>query len=185
MTKFRPELQEDAYYSKYLERQTRTLTLGLQRPADARDVERRAAQLAEIIVGLPRSQAPLAGAGGPKLLSGPTGASPSGPTGPITRLIVDSEVEELAKRHSTNRTLAELHLRRNTWPALVDRFGWDPGLRDDLRRLGDDSLAVSPDGTPKHLTLTELGAKVAAKQQELGIGFNATFPDTWNRGDSD
>ena len=182
-TKYRPQLQEDSYYSKYLERETQGVTLSLLRPPGG-GVQDRAEQLAKTIVELQGSIAQSRELVGPTGPTGPTEmtkALTGGATGPITQLIVDSEVDDLAKRYSANRTMAELLLRPANWARLASRFVKDVGFLHDLRTLTAEGLAEAPDGVPARLKLTDMGKRVATRQQELGIGFNTVVRDIWDR----
>ena len=145
-TKFRPEMQEDSYYSKYLQKKEP----GVQATMAAQSTERRLGELAEKIV---------------VQVSGNADQDQPQKQEKIEKLLEDSEIEYLAERFSLNRTLSELLKFPNLWDELVNSYGEHPDFLKDIDDLTASGLIELPSGDPKDTKLTRTGTEVAEKLQ--------------------
>lgn len=156
-TRFRPEMQEDTFYSQYLERKYSTQS-GQAEPLDVRAY---AKEVTEHIIQT-------------------IGPSVSGSREPIEKLIQDSQLQELVRRRGDSRTLSELFLRPKLWPAIVESWETDSEFRGDLGSLIANGLITSNIRNPRRSQLTELGKRVAEIAQERGVLFSQTNEELWN-----
>lgn len=147
-TKFRPEMQEDVYYSKYLEYQQTDKSVARKAP----DIEAQIENITRKIV---------------KEL----GSSEELSSEPIKRILHDSEIEQITDRLAGSRSLSELFLRPQHWSALVDTYGHLPGFVEDITRLIEASIVTMVNGDYYSCKLTEFGTQVAKDAQRLGFLF--------------
>jgi len=137
-TKFRPEMQEDTYYSKYLERKYSQNSL----PAQSVDTEEHLSLLAESIVakvtaGLPNKKEQ------------------------VFQLLEESELSQMVKRFEMSRTLSELHFNRDQWAKIVERWQESSAFQEDIAALSVANVVAIPDGVVLNARLTPFGEKVA------------------------
>lgn len=147
-TKFRAEMQEDAYYSKYLEQQYTTETL----PTETANVEN---QAKEVVKQIMKEL-------GPELKERKE---------PIERIIRDSQVESVAERVGNNRSLSELFLRPHLWSLVVARWKNDKLFRNAVSNLIEYGVATMKSGDYTTCKLTGFGRKVAEVAESQGILF--------------
>ncbi len=147
-TKFRAEMQEDVYYSKYLERQYTTEIL----PVETANVENQAKEVVE------RIMKEL----GPELKERKE---------PIERIIKGSQVESVARRVGKYRTLSELFLRPHLWPLVVARWKMDKLLGDEVSELIEYGVATMKSRDYTTCKLTAFGQKVAEFARSKGFLF--------------
>lgn len=136
-TRYRPEMQEDAYYSKYLEYQHTERSL----PQKAPDVEDQIKSITKNIL---------------KEL----GPGQEQRRKPIERIIKESQIALIAGRVGDSRTLSELYLRPNHWPIIVEHWVNYTSFKNDMSRLIDDGLIIMENEDYSTLRLTNLGTKV-------------------------
>lgn len=147
-TKFRAEMQEDAYYSKYLEQQYTTETL----PTETASVENQAKEVVKQIMNEL----------GPELRERKE---------PIERIIRSSQVESVAQRVGNNRSLSELFLRPHLWLSVVVRWKNDERFRNAVSNLIEYGAATMKSGDYTTCKLTDFGRKVAEVAESQGILF--------------
>lgn len=148
-TKFRPEMQEDTYYSKYLERKYSTTSIQVKTVDTEKQIIRLANEiLAKVTTSAPNKQEQ------------------------VVRLLKDSEVAQMAERFRLSRTLSELHLYPDDWAALHETWREDPTFQDDVAALSAAGLLMAPDGVVRDAQLTALGKEVAKQLESKGHLWN-------------
>jgi len=148
-TKFRPEMQEDTYYSKWLERKYSSSSI----PLKAVDTEEQFLRLANEIVtrvtaSIPNKQEQ------------------------VVRLLKDSEIAQMTERFKSSRSLSELHLYHDEWPFIHDVWRESPELENDIAALSAAGLILLPDGVIRNAQLTSLGRAVAEQLESQGRLWN-------------
>lgn len=157
-TRFRPEMQEDIFYSKYLERKYTTETIPQKPPDIEADVQKLAENIAVKI-----------GEDDPKKEES------------IKELLIDSQIEQLSARVGGSRTLSEIYLRPELWIEVVDRWGENTSFIEDVKRLRSDGLIVLQNGDTYTAELTDLGLRVAKEAEKEGILFQQTKTKYWDQ----
>jgi len=157
-TRFRPEMQEDTFYSQYLDRKYST------RPAapEPLDIQQYVTDLTEHILAV----------------IGPAGADRREP---LEKAIETSKLQELVRGMIDNRALAELYVRPALWPALVRRWGDNPAFVEELEALVSNGLAKVDFDDLVATSLTDLGKAVAAEAKGQRNLWNQTNPGLWKR----
>jgi len=156
-TRFPPEMQEDTFYSKYLERKYSTPS-GLTEPLD---VHAYAKELTENIIK-------------------EIGPSVSARREPIEKVIQDSQVQELVRRKGNSRALSELFLRPEHWPARIEHWEYQQAFDEDLHSLIAAGLITVKMENPRRAQLTELGRQVAEIAREEGVLWSQTNTGYWD-----
>lgn len=159
-TKFRPQLQEDVYYSQYLQREREFTTT--EGPNTAEVVEQGVAHATEKIV---QSLGPVA----------------KGKEEPIAQILRQTQRELLIAKHGRTRTLSELYLAPETWPQVVTKFGKDEGFIRDIEGLLEDGLVEKKYRGYSRAKLTKLGFEIAAEAEAVGGLFSQKSKDFWER----
>ena len=151
-TKFRPEMQEDTFYSKYLERKYSQTTVSLQ-PVDSEQQLSRLAEdiVAKVTAGLPNKEEQ------------------------VIRLLKESEVSQMAERFQNSRTLSEIHLFFPDWRLFHERWCESPQFKEEIATLSTAGLILIPDGVVANAQLTSLGETVAQKLEKAGKLWNQRF----------
>ena len=145
-TKFRPQMQEDSYYSQYLEK-TYSVKAQLASP---RGATKPLHELAEKIVA--------------EVEHAPNGGQQDRQD-KVVALLRDSELEYLAQRFGQTRTLSELYMYPNLWKELLRSWGENPSFRSDLESLVEAGLIDLPDQNVAKARLTASGQAVAARME--------------------
>jgi hypothetical protein len=140
-TKFRPEMQEDAYYSRYLEQRYS------KPPPVPIDVEKNVQEVAERVIAQIHERSPEK-------------------KEKVIEILRDAELDALKERFATSRTLGELYLYRDSWSQLVDKWVADPDFQEDFAALRNAGLIAVNGKSIKTTELTEIGRKIA-KRLEL------------------
>lgn len=148
-TKFRPEMQEDSYYSRYLEKKYSVAVSTVS----SVDVDKRAEDLARDIVAN---------------IGSTVGADQS----KIETILRDGEVEEIKRRIGWRRSLSELYLRPQLWPKIVERWQFAQEFIDDIHALKTEGAIIVDDDDPKTCRLTHLGQNVAKLAEKENMLFN-------------
>lgn len=143
-TKFRPEMQEDSYYSEYLQKRVPSAP----EPKTARRVERSREELAQKIVA--------------EVSDKPDKDQPRNQK-KIEKLLKESEIEYLANRYSSSRSLSELHMYPNLWNELVKEWGEDRKFKKELDEMVEAGLLEHPSNDLNDAKLTNIGKDVAEK----------------------
>lgn len=159
-TKFRPQLQEDVYYSQYLQHE-RKFTIG-EGPKAADVVEKGVVHATEKIV---QSLGPAA----------------KGKEEPIAQILRQTQRELLIAKHGRTRTLSELYLAPDTWPQVVQRFSKHESFIRDIEGLLEDGLAEKKYRGYSRTKLTKLGEEIAAEAEAAGGLFSQTSKQFWER----
>ncbi|MCH8274093.1 MAG: hypothetical protein IH851_04825 [Armatimonadetes bacterium] len=141
-TKFRPEMQDDTYYSKYLESRYSEQKI----PASPVDTEQQIRKVAEKIM----SEVSVA-----------TAADHPEKESQIVEILKASEVEYLVNQFGDSRSLSELYLYPNLWKELVASWGNYEGFQRDVTELAQAGLVVVPDGNYSEAQITPMGDAVA------------------------
>jgi len=137
-TKFRPEMQEDTFYSKYLERKYST-SASAPEPVNPEEQIR---ELADRIVS--------------ELTETTTDREDH-----VVKILKESEVSALAYRFRENRTLSELHLYPHLWHEIVDSWSEDSHFKESVSSLIQAGLLAIPEDDVRKASLTSVGTEVA------------------------
>lgn len=137
-TKFRPEMQEDEYYSKHLERKYN------DKPNKAEE-ENETEIVAELIT---------------KELGGSSSRNKKEKVENILREREKQKVENLVKN---SRSLSQLYLYENQWNKFVRAWNDHPSFHRDITTLYDFGAVSGDLVDPTSLRLTELGKEIAEK----------------------
>ncbi|MBN8421033.1 MAG: hypothetical protein J0L73_19100 [Verrucomicrobia bacterium] len=140
-TKFRPEMQEDTFYAKYLE------TKYTNPPKDtvqAVDLEKQFRILADQIALKIGTETP-------------------NKNERVFELIKDTEITSLEERFAGSRTLSELHLHKGGWAELLEAWRDDVFLAEELAKLSSAGLVELPDDNLNNARLTSIGTEVARR----------------------
>ncbi len=137
-TKFRPEMQEDAYYSKYLERQYTNYEKPIQEP----NLEKQIKNISKSIFN-------------------ELGLELEKQREPIERILHTSQIEQIAERVGKARSLSELYLRESHWPILVENWKDDSAFRLDIDKHIEEGIVTMSGQDYKSCKLTGVGKKVA------------------------
>ena len=159
-TRFRPQMQEDSYYSRYLdeERRRSTTTAALSSKDFDKEISEATAKIINSI-----------------------GAAAQGKEQPISSILRDAQADLLMHKHGSTRAIAELYASPETWADVVDRWGDYRGFKKEVDALVSDGLAVKTDGQLDSTRLTDLGKTVAKLAEEKNLLFSQKKPDFWKR----
>jgi hypothetical protein len=155
-TKFRPQMQEDPYYSKYLDEERKSTTVS---PAE-RNIDEEIARTVERIVAS-------------------VGGSAKGKEEPISEILHQSQVEALASKHGGTRSLSQLYAFPATWGKVAAKFADDPAFRKELYGLIDDGLVALVGGDPATAVLTTLGRAAASFAEKNRALYLQLHPERW------
>jgi hypothetical protein len=147
-TKFRPQMQEDQYYSKYLDDERKSTAVSVPE----RDLEQEIARTVERIVAS-------------------VGASAKGMEEPISEILHQTQVELLASKHGGTRAFSQIYYSPSTWGRLVEKFRGNGAFQKELDGMLDDGLVVVTDDDPSTAVLTNLGKAVGNFAREAGMLF--------------
>jgi len=145
-TKFRPEMQEDTYYSQYLEKKynnstTTTKSLNLES-----HFEKLTNELLSKVEGVTDTQVTA-----------------------VTEIVKESENEILLEKVKESRTLSELYMHPSSWSELVDEFDGDISFNNDLNMLLTLGLAYKPEKSIYKVKLTLTGERLAKQLQDTNM----------------
>lgn len=157
-TKFRPQMQEDVFYAKYLEGSYSSSVLLSSEAAVKSDVTEAARKLIQRL-----------------------GVSVKGKEASIVESLNESLEESLISRHAGSRALAELHLAPSSWHTVVSAFGGDSMFSQDIGGLLTDGLIERSAEDFSDAMLTSLGVKVALLAEKRGMLISQTHSDKWER----
>lgn len=157
-TKFRPQMQEDPYYSKYLDEERRNAAA----VAPDRNFDQEIAKTTEQIVAS-------------------LGASAKGKEKPISDILQQNQVDFLVGKHGGTRSLSELYTSPSYWKEVASRFAGDPLFDREIEGLIEDGLVTLKGSDLSTARLTNLGRSVAAAAEESGGLFLQLHPSRWSR----
>lgn len=157
-TKFRPQMQEDSYYSRYLDEERRRNVVP---PAlTTKDFEKEISQATEKIIKS-------------------IGVAAQGKEQPISKILRDAQTELLVHKHGSTRALAELYTSPDTWESVVRHWGRNSIFKKEVNSLVSDGLATKANNELKEARLTDLGRTVAAQAQAKGALFSQKKSGFW------
>lgn len=159
-TKFRPQMQEDSYYSQYLERENYNKSTSV-RENSAQVVEKEIVEATEKIV----SSLGQAGLGKEK---------------PIEQILREAQFEVLLAKVGKSRALAELYKSPELWESFVQKYGKLNQFRRDIDLLVSEGV-VREHGKGHTIKLTELGKKVALAAEKNGTLLPVRSEEFWAR----
>ena len=155
-TRFRPEMQEDTFYSKYLERKYSHTVPPQSRPID---LEKQFRMLADDIVHQ-------------------VSETKQNREDKIVEVLKESEIYKLTERFASSRSLSELYLNRDRWEEIVVEWENDESFNDDVSALFAAGLVTGPSNGFELVDLTPIGREVASrleKQEKLWNQTNKRF----------
>ena len=159
-TKFRPQMQEDSYYSQYLQRE-KQFTVEI-RPSASEVAEKEVIQTSERIV---KSLGPAA----------------KGKEEPIAEILRKSQHDLLMVRHGSTRTLSELYLAPQTWEILIREFSKNSSFIRDIEGLLEDGLVEKKYRGYRNAKLTALGRQIAQQAEASEQLFSQQKKEFWER----
>lgn len=159
-TKFRPQMQEDAYYAQYLKTE-REYTTQVSAPVPS------AVAIDEAI-----SKAAVR-------IAKELGASGRGQEQPIVKILRESQVESLVERFGGARSLSELYLSLSTWPAIVKQWSKNEDFVQDIESLLAEGLVARRFKGYLNCSLTDLGQRVAEIAQSKDLLWAQKQKDFW------
>ena len=136
-TKYRPEMQEDTFYSRYLERKYAAPS----QPSPPVDFDVHMRNIAEKIVS------EISDVGEDKQEH-------------IVRVLKESEISTLADRFQNNRSLSELYLHSDGWDDVVDCWSKSDSFERDALQLLEAGLMTMRDDDIRTASLTPLGLEI-------------------------
>ncbi|AIA75758.1 hypothetical protein FF32_13175 [Halomonas campaniensis] len=153
-TRFRPEMQEDSYYSDYLHRQVSVRSDGLESGQEIdQKIEKQIDQLSKQIAELAES-------------------SPKDLEEKVRVLISGERVEELVEVYGESRTLSELYVRPEGWKNVVKNWSGSPSFEKDIWSLVSAGLVFADEDSVENAKLTSLGFQVASRAEEMSCLFS-------------
>lgn len=159
-TKYRPEMQEDIYYSKYLERQFS----GKQTSPKPIDIQSQVKAISEDIIKQ-------------------IGPDMENRRAPIEKILEESQIVQIANRVGRERILSELFIRPEMWDSLVEEWGENSGFEEAVSKLIEEGLVSMKRSDYASCQLTGLGLRVAkyAKNNNMLFAQNKAFTEWWDK----
>jgi hypothetical protein len=150
-TRYRPEMQEDEYYSQYLERTTRFESVeSVTDEVTAKVIER---------VGPAAEEA----------------------REPIRETIRESQLEQMARQMGDYRTISELYLSPETWSSIAYKWYTSHVFQEELRELQIAGLIDNDTTDYRGFRLTETGREVAEIAQQKGLLWKQSHEFKWQQ----
>jgi len=146
LTAYRPQMQDDQYYSRYLMGTPKEVIVGKETTQESIE-----SVIRKVIPDMKPQQEE------------------------ILRLLSDVEIDRLTEQYGGNRTISELFRNKENWNNLVDRFEQDVSFRFDLQRLIQAGLINLKKNNARTAELTELGLKIAEKASTKGMLFHTRY----------
>ncbi|MBN2000796.1 ABC transporter ATP-binding protein [candidate division KSB1 bacterium] len=139
-TKFRPEMLEDPFYARYLERKyTTTPPTPPRSPVDPERQKKLAKDIIKVSGSDPNKQEA------------------------VVSILRDSVVAQTAERFADSRTLSELYLYPQDWPLIYEHWREAAEFRSEFAELLLAGIVDVPDGVVREARLTDFGSAVAKK----------------------
>jgi hypothetical protein len=157
-TKFRPQMQEDSYYSKYLEFEKNTQPVTSQEGFVKREME---SAVEKIISSL--------------------GVSRTDYEKKISDILKSSQLDILVAKHGSRRSLAELFVSPQTWKNMVVRWGDSPSFTSTTDALIEDGLVEHGSDGYESARLTKLGLEVARLAEQRSVLYSQKNMEKWER----
>jgi len=149
-TRFRPEMQEDTFYSKYLERKYTEERI-IQRPNIEFNTD---ILVKEILEKIGKTTKPIE------------------KEREIKQILQNREIEIIKNEVKSSRALSELYIYNEKWSEIVESWGDDIAFKNDISLLFKFNLISGELSDPKTLELTELGKIIANDFKEQGLLWN-------------
>ncbi|HEY4323013.1 MAG TPA: hypothetical protein VGN20_03475 [Mucilaginibacter sp.] len=150
-TKFRPEMQEDSFYSVYLERKYNTKLT----KTDIKKVEQREDKENDDVA---------------EQISKALGIDVKEDKVKVKSILKQRDEQKIMRRINDSRSLSELYLYPDKWNDLVNQWGGDEIFKRDLEELYFYKLISGDLSAPKKIELTDLGKKISENlQKENGL----------------
>lgn len=154
-TKFRPQMQEDSYYAKYLEGSYTSTNVSSEVAVKA-EVAETTKKLVERL-----------------------GSDVAGKEASIAQVLNESLEESLVSKHGRSRSLSELYKVPETWKYVTARFDGEASFLRDVEGLLSDGLIERHDTDFSDAKLTSLGKKVASLAEKRNQLFYQVKPEIW------
>jgi len=145
-TKFRPEMQEDVYYSKYLEQRYTNEKKPIKEPNIELQIQKITKNILDEL--------------GPDIEKRRE---------PIERILHTSQIEQLASRFGSSRSLSELYLREKHWPIVSEIWEEDHSFQKDIDALIEEGIVVMSGQDYKSCKLNEIGKQIAKYSEDKGL----------------
>jgi hypothetical protein len=153
-TKFRPEMQEDTYYSKYLERKYNVKDQTHSGQKQQVDIDKERKVTVEMISKeLGNSQAAEKKA-------------------KIEQILETREKERLSKKIGDSRALSQLFLHEDNWELFVKKWKKDESFIRDIEELFFFNIIKGNITNPEKISLTKLGKEIAQKLSSTNLLWN-------------
>jgi hypothetical protein len=149
-TKFRPEMQEDTYYSEYLQRKF-SGNSKIESKNTQVDTEK---YVKEILSKIESIQ------------------EPQDKEKEIEEIIKKRDFENIKSRVSNSRTLSELYLYPKGWKELVESWGDTEDFKADLEELIKDNLVIGSINNIENIKLNKVGKEIAKELADNNLLWN-------------
>ena len=143
-TKFRPEMQEDTYYSEYLQRKYNENSNAEPKEPKV-DTDK---YVKEILARIEGAQ------------------QPKEKEKEIEEIIKRRDFENIKRQVRRSRTLSELYLHPNGWNELIDSWGEDRSFKDDLEDLQRLNLIRGSMKNLNSIRLNKFGKEIAKELEQ-------------------
>ncbi|OWP83000.1 hypothetical protein BWK59_12825 [Flavobacterium davisii] len=153
-TKFRPEMQEDTYYSKYLERKYNGKNESQASKTQQIDIEKERKATAEIIS---------------KELGD---IQPPEKKAKIEDILKNRDKEKLKKKIGDSRALSQLFLHEDKWELFVETWKKDKSFNRDIEELYFFDAIKGDINNPEKISLTKIGKEIAENLSEEKLLWN-------------
>lgn len=142
-TKFRPEMQEDSFYSQHLERKYSAMKMD----SPPIDLEKNVREIAHRILSKIPKQEP-------------------GQEERVFEILKASGIDQLKKRFENSRTLSEIFVFADKWAQLLEQWGENPMFLAEVEDLQAAGLVHFKDNSLREPELTEIGREVASQLEK-------------------
>nr|DAM29568.1 MAG TPA: hypothetical protein [Caudoviricetes sp.] len=143
-TKFRPEMQEDTFYSKYLEKRYQSNDIDDNQLVHKEDLEKTAKLIVEEV-------------------NKNKGASK---TKIVESILQEKNIEYTKINIQHSRALSELFLYPEKWSEFVDRWKNDKSFNNDILRLRLNGAIDGKEDDLYSISLTDIGRSIAASLKD-------------------
>lgn len=152
-TKFRPEMQEDTFYSKYLERKYNDSQSVKEVKKMREEDEKETKEIVEMI--------------SKEISSNHTDKKEK-----IETIIRNRDKQRIEKILADSRALSQLFLKSDTWQEFVEKWGKSSSFKREIEELFFYKVIDGDINHPTKIRLTKLGEEIAEKLSEKKILWN-------------
>ncbi|MCH4828632.1 MULTISPECIES: hypothetical protein [Flavobacterium] len=152
-TKFRPEMQEDTFYSKYLERKYNE-SQSVKEVKKLRDEDEK--ETKEVV----------------DLISKEIASNHTDKKEKIETIIRNRDKQKIEKRVNESRALSQLFLYKDRWNEFLDKWGNDDNFKKDIEELFFYKVIDGDIKNPSKIKLTKIGEEIATKLSESKLLWN-------------